>query len=76
MGKDGQIFFQSDGSVKLKDGTKITRHITYRGKRYSLVGAVGDKKRAQNSAQNWRRQFGGALVKQLAPGNYGIYSTV
>lgn len=76
MGKDGQIFYQSDGSVRLKDGTKIRRRITFRGRMYTLVSALGDKRRAKTNARGWRRQFGGAIIRQLEVGNYGIYATL
>lgn len=70
----GQIVYSSNGTVKTVKGVPVKRYINFRGKRYTLAGAVGTKKEAERSAANYRRQFGGALLRKLEPGNYGVYA--
>ena len=70
----GHIIWSSDGSVRTKKGVKVARTITFRGRRYKLVGATGSKAEANRSASGYRKQFGGAVVRRLEPGNFGIYA--
>ncbi len=70
----GYIIWHSDGSVRTKKGTPVSRRITFRGRTYLLVGATGSKREAERSAAGYRQQFGGALVRRLEPGNFGIYA--
>jgi hypothetical protein len=70
----GHIIWYSDGSVKTKKGTSVSKYLTFRGRRYTLVGATGSKREAESSATLYRRQFGRAVVRRLEPGNFGIYA--
>jgi hypothetical protein len=70
----GHIVNYSDGSVKTKKGVIVSKRIKYRGTTYTLVGATGSKREAENSAAGYRKQFGGAMVRRLEPGNFGIYA--
>jgi len=70
----GHIIWHSDGSVTTKKGVPVERRIRFRGKAYLLTGATGSKKEAERSADGYRRQFGGAVVRKLEPGNFGIYA--
>ena len=74
--KRGSIVYNSTGGVKTRKGTPVPRYLTFRGRPYALVGATGSKREAGRSAAGWRRQFGGALVRRLEPGNFGIYATL
>ena len=74
--KIGSIITNSRGEVRTVKGTSVEKYISFRGKRYTIVGAVGMKKQAERRATGWRRQFGGALVRRLEPGNFGIYATL
>lgn len=76
MGKHGQIRFHSDGLVTTMKGKKIARVRCFGGRKFTLVSAVGDKKRAESSAKGWREQYGAARVIKLEPGNYGVYATI
>ncbi len=70
----GSIVFRADGSVRTKKGVPVPRRVTFRGRVYTLTGATGSGKEAKRSAASYRRQFGGALVRRLEPGNFGIYA--
>ena len=70
----GHITWYGDGTVRTKKGVPVKRYITFRGRRYSLVGATGSKAEATRSASGYRKQFGGAIVRKLEPGNFGIYA--
>jgi len=72
--KIGSIVTYSTGDVKTVKGKSVPKYINFRGRRYTLVGAVGMKKQAERMATGYRRQFGGALVRRLEPGNFGIYA--
>ena len=72
----GHILWYSDGSIKTKKGVAVSRRINYRGRRYTLVGATGSIREAGNSARGWREYSGGAVVRKLELGNFGIYARV
>ncbi len=74
--KRGSIIYNSAGEVKTRRGVLVPRYLIFRGRQYTLVGATGSKREAERSAAGWRRQFGGALVRRLEPGNFGIYATL
>ena len=72
--KRGSLLWSSSGSVNTLKGTPVDRDITFRRKRYSLVGATGSRKEAERSAAGYRRQFGGAVVRRIEPGNFAVYA--
>ena len=70
----GHIIWSSDGTVRTKKGVQVKRYTTFRGRRYTLVGATGSKAEANRMAAGYRKRFGGAIVRRLEPGNFGIYA--
>lgn len=76
MNKHGQIRFHSDGSVTTMKGKQVARARRFGGRKYTLVSAVGGRKKAESSAKGWREQYGAARVIKLEPGNYGVYATI